>query len=216
MYTIFQWFVKITGWIPQLLVFRIKVYYEDKSVQDKRIRGKAIVISNHTKLFDFAHLMFVFWTRTLRCVAAEVLYAKNFLMQLFLKLMGMIRVDRDAHDFAFLSKCERILAKGGTVLIFPESRLPKPGEELPLEFKPSAVYLALETGAPIIPTYNNAEHFSRKHLRVIIGTPIDVRALYDDSLSEKQNIDRITQILRRKVIALGEELNRQTGSETGR
>ena len=108
------------------------------------------------------------------------------------------------------------MEKGGAVLIFPESRLPRPEEERPLEFKPSAVYLALESGAPIFPTYNNGEHFSRKNLRVIIGTPIDVRAMYDDALSEKENIERITQILRRKVIALGEELNRQTGSETGK
>lgn len=83
-----------------------------------------------------------------------------------------------------------------------------------MEFKPSAVYMALESGAPIIPTYNNAEHFSKKNLHVIIGKPIDVRALYDDSLSEKENISNITQILRRKVIELGEELNRQIGSET--
>ena len=184
----------------------------DKSVQSRRVRGKAILISNHTKLIDFAMMMFVFWRRTLRCVAAEVLYAKNFMMTLFLNLLGAIRVDRDAHDFSFLSKSKRILDKGGTVLIFPEARLPKEGETRPLEFKPSAVYLALESGAPIIPVYNNAEHFSRKNLHVIIGKPVDVRALYDDDLSEKENIDRITQILRRKVIALGEELNRQIGS----
>ncbi len=214
MYFLFQWFVKITGWIPQLLVFRIKLHYEDRSVQDAKIRGKAIVISNHTKLFDFAHLMYVFWRRTLRCVAAEILYAKNFLLRTFLKMMGMIHVDRDAHDFAFLSKSKDILDKGGVVVIFPEARLPRPEEERPLEFKPSAVYMALESGAPIIPTYNNAEHFSRKRLHVIIGKPIDVRALYDDSLSEKENISNITQILRRKVIELGEELHRQIGSET--
>ena len=63
-----NWFVKITGWIPQLLIFRTKVYYEDKKVQSRRIKGKAIVVSNHNSLMDFAVLLFVFWRRTLRCL----------------------------------------------------------------------------------------------------------------------------------------------------
>ena len=75
-----NWFIKLTGWIPQLLIFRTKVYYEDRSVQDKRIKGKAIVVSNHNYLMDFAVLMFVFWRRTLRCAVAEIMYGKNFLM----------------------------------------------------------------------------------------------------------------------------------------
>ena len=69
-----NWFIKLTAWIPQLLVFRIKVHYEDKKVQGKRIKGKAIIVSNHNCIMDFAVLMFVFWRRTLRCAVAEVMY----------------------------------------------------------------------------------------------------------------------------------------------
>ena len=29
MIAIFNWFVKITGWLPQKLIFRTKIYYED-------------------------------------------------------------------------------------------------------------------------------------------------------------------------------------------
>lgn len=208
---LFNWFVKITGWIPQLIIFKIKVYYEDKKVQDKRIKGKAIVVSNHNDLMDFAVLLFVFWRRTLRCVVAELMYEKNVFMTTLLKLLGTIRAERDSHDFSFLGRCEKVLRKGGVVEIFPEARLPRKGEETPLPFKPSAVYLALETDTPIIPVYNNAEHFSRKNMRVIIGKPINVRALYDDRLSQKENIEKINDYLRGKILELREELERQVG-----
>lgn len=210
---LFNWFVKITGWLPQLIVFRTKVHYEDKSVQDKRIKGKAIVVSNHNYLMDFAVLMFVFWRRTLRCAVAEIMYRKNFLMTLFLKCLGCVKVERESHDFSFLTPLKRVLDKGGVVEIYPEARLPGKDEERPLEFKPSYVYLALESGAPIIPVYNNAKPFAKERERVIIGKPVYPEELYDSSLSEKENIENINQFVRQRIIELGNELERQQAEE---
>jgi len=210
---LFNWFVKLTGWIPQLFAFKIKVFYEDKKVQGKKIRGKAIVASNHNTIMDFGVLMFVFWRRTLRCVVAELMYAKNFFMKVFLYALGTIKVDRDMHDFSFLGKCQKILDKGGVVEIYPEARLPRKGEALPLEFKPSTVYLALETGAPIIPIYSNGGQFSKLGTHVIIGTPIYAQQLYDDSLTKKENIENINAYLRGKIIELGKELERQENAK---
>ena len=148
MIALFNWFVKITGWPAQLLCFRTKILYEDRRVQGRHIDGRAIIISNHTSVFDYAVYLFVFWTRTLRFQMAEVLYEKP-LLGWFLRLLGGIRVDRNAHDFGFLPKSLSILSRGGVVGIFPESRLPRPGEERPLPFKVSAALLALESGAKI-------------------------------------------------------------------
>lgn len=213
MYFLAHWFVKITGWLPQLLIFRTKVYYEDKKTQGKRIKGKAIVMSNHHAVTDFAVMIFVFWRRTLRCLIAEVMYAKNFLLTLFLKSLGGIKVDRNTHDFSFLTKAEKVLDKGGVVEIYPESRIVRPDEEKPLAFKPSVVYLALRSGAPIIPVYTNGKYFTKERTRVIIGKPVDVREWYDEELSEKENLDAICKRLREKVIKLRDELQRQTQSE---
>lgn len=206
---LFNWFVKLTALIPELLIFRTKIYYEDKKTQSRRIKGSAIIVSNHNYLLDFGVMMFVFPMRTLRCAAAELLYKKNPFMTLFLKLLGCVNVDRDAHDFSFLSKLKRILDRGGVVEYYPEGRLPKPGEERPLEFKPAYVYLALESGAPIIPVYNNGKHISKERERVIIGKPIDVSAMYDPTLSERENIANINAYVRSKIIELGKELQRQ-------
>ena len=209
MYFLAHWFVKITGWLPKLFVLRTKVYYEDKKVQGRKIKGKAIVMSNHHTLMDFAVLMFVFWGRTLRCLMAEILYKKNVFMTALIKALGGIKVNRDSHDFSFLSKAEKILEKGGVVEIYPESRIPDAGEEKPLEFKPSVAYMALQSGAPIIPIYNNGAYFKKEKLRVIIGKPVDVREWYDDNLNEKENLDVICKRLREKVLELKDELDRQ-------
>ena len=130
-------FVKITAYPVQKAVFRTKVCYEDKRAQSRRIKGSAVIVSNHTSVWDYGVYLFVFFFRTLRCQMAEVLFNKKPL-GLFLKMMGGIRVDRDARDFSFVAKSQEILEKGGVVEIFPESRLPLKGEERPLPFKPSA------------------------------------------------------------------------------
>lgn len=206
LYALFQCFVRITGFIPQWLILHMKVYFEDKNIQGRHIRSKAIVVSNHHHLFDFAVLLFTFPTRTLRCAVAEITYDKNFLMTIFLKLLGCIRVERESCDFSFLEKMKKILDRGGVVEIFPESRLPLKDEPKPLQFKPSYVYLALESGAPIIPVYSNGELFSKKNEKVVIGKPIDAVAMYDSNLSDKENINNINAYVRRKVIELSEQI----------
>jgi 1-acyl-sn-glycerol-3-phosphate acyltransferase len=204
----FNGFVKVTGWPAQKLIFRTKIYYEDKQAQGRHIRGGAMVVSNHTSVFDYAAYLFVFFTRTLRVQMAEVLFQKQPL-GLFLKCMGGLRVDRNAHDFGFVTRSQAILQKGGVVEIFPESRLPLKGEERPLPFQPGAAYLALLSGAPVIPVYTDGAYFSRRRAHVIIGKPLYARDLTDGSLSEKENLARVSAALRDKIISLEKQLNEQ-------
>ena len=206
MIAFFNYFVKITGWLVQKIIFRTKIYYEDKKVQSRRIKGKAIIVSNHTSVYDYAVYLFVFFFTTLRCQMAEILYRKKFLA-LFLKMMGGIYVNRDVHDLSCLDKSNEILSKGGKVLIFPEGRIPKKDEERPLEFKPGAVILALMSEAPIIPIYTNGIYFTKKRVRVIIGTPIKIENLIDKNLSEKENIDIVNKVIKEKIIELGRMLD---------
>lgn len=209
MYFLFNWFVKITGWIVQVFAFRKKVYYEDRKIQGRHIKGKAVVISNHHKVIDFALMMYLFPTRTLRCQVAELMFEKNFFMKIFLKLLGAIKVDRTAHDFSFVGKSLDVLNKNGVVEIFPEARIPRKDETKPIDFKVSAAYTALHANAPVIPVYTDGNYFSKKRCHVIIGKPIDLNEWVDPKLSEKENLDIITKKLREKVIWLNDEMQRQ-------
>ena len=207
---LFNWFVKITGWPVQFLCFRTKILYEDRKVQGRHIEKDAIVISNHTSIFDYAVYLFVFCTRTLRFQMAEVLYEKP-LLALLLRCLGGIRVDRNAHDFGFMPKSLSILSRGGVVGIFPESRLPRPGEARPLPFKVSAAYLALTSGSKIIPVVTNGSYFCRKRARVLIGKPILASDLLEEGADETENLAIVSERLRERIIALEKLLH---GTET--
>lgn len=206
---LFNVFVKITAWPVQWFWFRTKVHYEDKCVQSKHIKGPAIIVSNHTSLYDYAVYLFVFFGRTLRFQMAEVLFKKRFL-GLFLRSLGGIRVDRDTFDFGFIAKSQEILERGGVVGVFPESRLPKEGEARPLPFKTSAAFLALSTDVPVIPVYTNGSYFKKRRAEIIIGCPINAAVLTDSKASDKENIQRVTDALRDKIINLGELLDEKS------
>ena len=45
---LFIWFVKITGFIPNLLYLGRKTYYVNKKNQSRKIKGPAVIISTHT------------------------------------------------------------------------------------------------------------------------------------------------------------------------
>lgn len=203
-------FTKITAFPVQFVCFRTKVHYEDRKVQGRRIKGPAIIVSNHTSIVDFAVFLFVFFGRTLRYQMAEVLFKRNKLLSWYLKKMGGIRVDRDLYNFSFVDKSVDVLKEGGIVGIFPESRLPRPGEERPLPFRASAALIAMKSDIPVIPVYTNGKYLKWQRARVIIGKPMHVNQYVDPTLKEKENVRKISSIMRDKVLELKDELERQT------
>ena len=205
---VLNWFVKITGFPLEFFFYRKKIYYEDKGHTNRIIKGAAIVISNHTDIYDYPLMMYTFLSRNIHVLVAEVTYDKNAFMKWFLKGLGAIRVDRNNHDFAFMSEVNDLLHKNKVVLIYPESRLPLEEERgTLLEFKPSYIYSALESGAPIIPVYTTGVYGKEKRkkkdrARLIIGKKIFVNDLYDSNKSEKENIEFINDYIKNKIISL--------------
>ncbi len=209
MIAFFNWFTKLTAWPIQLVAFRTKIYYEERKVQGRHIKGPAIIVSNHTSVFDYAVYLFVFFTRTLRFQMAEVLFRKKFLGPL-LRMLGGIYVNRDTYDFSFVGKSQAILEKGGVVGVFPEARIPRPEEKRPLEFKPSAAYLAYLAHVPIIPIVTNGSYFNlKKRARVLIGKPIDIGIWWDGSRERRENLNDISGRLRKEIIRLTKELKKR-------
>ena len=202
----FNLFTKVTGWPVQKILFRTRICYEDKAVQGRSIKGPAILVSNHTSVWDYAIWLFVFPFRTLRFQMAELLFRRPVL-GLFLRCMGGIHVDRNAFDFSFITRSARILERGGVVGIFPEGRLPNEGEARPLPFKISAAWLALQTGVTVIPVYTNGAYFCKERAKVIIGVPMRLNDLVDETLPEKEAIAQANEILRKRIMELEGKLH---------
>ena len=205
---LFTGIVKVTAYPIELVVFRTKIHYEDKSVQGRKIKGPAIIVSNHTSVYDFAQIMQVFFGRHLHCLMADILY-RNRPMRWLLKELDGIKISREGKNFSFVEKSVDILKNGGVIEIYPEARIPEPNEVTPLEFKPSAAYIAILSGAPIIPVYTDGNYFGKGRANVMIGKPINPSDIIDPSLEMSKNIETLTNYIRNKVISLRDETNRK-------
>ncbi len=208
---LFYWFFVITAYPIYGTIFRTKLYYEDRSVQGRFIRRRTIVVSNHKKLFDYVAFLLATVPRFSHPLVAEVLYHRNKVLDFLLNAIGAIEVDRRNHTTNALVKCIKALNRNQVLYVNAEGRLPKEGETEVNAFSPGFVVMALRTGAQVVPVYTNGMNFTRHRVRIMVGKPIDVKSLYDDKLSIRDNTLMIAEKIRQKVIELGALLEERTG-----
>lgn len=107
--------------------------------------GPVILASNHIGLLD-GPLLALFAPRPVHALAKQEMFSGR--AGRVLRRAGQIPVDRDGVDLAAVRTCLRVLRDGDVVGIFPEGHR-GPGEyDL---FRNGAAYLALVTGAPVVP-----------------------------------------------------------------
>ena len=152
-------FLKVTGVIPFMVYFRLKFYHQFKSNKSRPLRGGAIVIANHTSILDYFTIMFTFPFRKIRTLVSEALYAHK-VPGTMSKFMDDIVIHRERSDLSFMAEAEKALRKKQVISIFPEGHLVRTGKID--TFRPAVVYLALRTGAPIVPVYIDAHYNSWK------------------------------------------------------
>ena len=201
------WFVKLTGFISALLFYKPRIHYMNREKHSRRLPKPCILMSNHISLMDFPLYLITFPFRTIRFLISEALYNKNSIFAWFLDSLGGIRVYRDTYDFSFVGEALDSLDKGKTVGIFPEGQLPVKGEYHP--FRPSIVYIALRTDAPIIPVYTNGVYNITKRTQVMIGEPLYLREICNTEDPDSAELERLTKYLEEEEARLKSELERR-------
>ena len=196
-------FMKVTGVIPFMIYFRLKFYHASKKNKSRPLRGGAIVIANHTSILDYFTIMFTFPWRKIRTLVSEALYAHK-LPGMMSKVMDDIVVHRERSDLTFMAKAEEALEKKQIISIFPEGHLVRTGKID--TFRPAVVYLALRTGAPIVPTYIDAHYNSWKRTRVITGPKIYLKDYCDETNPNPDKVRELCELLRKKVEELKTQL----------
>ena len=196
-------FTKVTGIIPFMLYFRLKFYHASKKDKSRPLKGAAIVIANHTSILDYFTIMFTFPFRKIRTLVSEALYAHR-LPGTMSRIMDDIVVHRERSDLSFMAEAEKALKKGQVISIFPEGHLVKTGK---LDtFRPAVVYLALRTGAPIVPVYIDSHYNSWKRTRVITGPKIYLRDYCDEETPNAEKVRELCEFLKKKVEELRQQL----------
>ena len=201
MHEFLRWLALLSAWPVQLLVFKRKTYYEDRRAQGRRVRGKALIVSNHFSVFDYMVNLFLFPFRKLYVVYWP---QNSKRIRWGMKFFGGIVSDRDVMGLRFMDESVKTLEKGRVVQIYPEAYISEDGRMD--EFKPSYVLIALRAEAPIIPVITDGQYGLFKRVHLIIGKPID---LWDYCTSEdptKEEIMALNDIVYKKCLELQREL----------
>ena len=201
MHEFLRWLALLSAWPVQLLVFKRKTYYEDRRAQGRRVRGKALIVSNHFSVFDYMVNLFLFPFRKLYVVYWP---QNSKRIRWGMKFFGGIVSDRDVMSLRFMDESVKTLEKGRVVQIYPEAYISEDGRMD--EFKPSYVLIALRAEAPIIPVITDGQYGLFKRVHLIIGKPID---LWDYCTSEdptKEEIMALNDIVYKKCLELQREL----------
>jgi 1-acyl-sn-glycerol-3-phosphate acyltransferase len=193
-------FVKITGAIPALFWLRPKYIYESKAAK-KKIKGKAVIISNHVNFHDPVLLHCFMWYRRLRFMAAEELYRTPKLNFFFSRIL-CIKVERKNFNFSSFKDIVNELKAGHVVGIFPEGHIQLSEEVEFSTFKSGAVMMALMANAPIVPLYIVDRKKWYERVQLVVGEPICLEN--SGGLPSLKDIEALSADLREKELKLKE------------
>ena len=170
-------FVKVTAALPGLILFRPKWIYES-DIAKKRIRGGALVVSNHYGFFDPLFLMIAIWYRRHRFICGKEFFESK--ARFWFKSFLCIPIDRANFSISSLRAITGALKAGCLVSMFPEGHVN--GERTgDLEsFKSGMVLMALQAKVPIIPVYIRPRKHFLSRARFVVGEPIDVISFYGE------------------------------------
>ena len=166
----------------QVFVFKPKTYYEDDDKQNRRLRGSAIIISNHRSFMDGIVLALRLFFNRPHFLATDFYKNKRRFLKLVVNIAGGIFVDEETVRFGFIEECKRVAAKGRPILIFPEGGFSQSYE--PSAFSAGYIMLAVKTGARIVPIVNDFNYGLFKRVHLLIGNSIDLSCYSASELTQ--------------------------------
>lgn len=200
----FRWFGLITAYPVQLLFFKRKTYCENGNKHLKKIKGGALIISNHFNVLDYMMNIFAVMPRKLNVVAAELAF-RNPLITFGMRFFGGIQANRVSKSLDFVDESVAVINKGQLVQIFPEGHNTPDGTVQ--EFKTTYIMIAHRANAPIIPIVSDGNYGFFKRASIIIGEPIYLIDFCPDGNMTAEKVAQINLAIRKKVCELKDTLD---------
>ena len=169
---------------PALIFLKPKTHYQDGNKKNKRIKGSAIIISNHRAFWDAFAIALKFFFKRLHYLIIDFYTERQNFLRLVLRIAGGIFVDRNGFDLDFLEKCKQVTAKGRSVLVFPEGDFKFTYQ--PAKFSAGYLMMAIKTGSKIVPIANDFNYGLFKRVNLMIGNSIDLSEYTFEQMSKEQ------------------------------
>lgn len=184
---------------PAYLWFRPKKYYISEAAK-KKIKGGALLISNHVGFYDAMYLMFAIGYRRHHFITTKELFSTKFKRFLFGQVFLCICLDRDSMGMTAVRAAVDELKRGGLVTMFPEGHINFDGTDVKA-FKAGAALMALKSGRPIVPVYIHKRKSIWHRQITVVGEPISV-SLQETEKPVMEYLDDVTRLLREKEAEL--------------
>lgn len=177
------------------IVYRVEIIGKENVPKD----GALIFCGNHRTYLD-PPLIVVTAGRDMRFLAKEEL-RKNPLFAFLGMLYQGIYVKRDAKDIGPLKESIKTLKSGGCIGLFPEGTRNGMAKNEGGKLKNGAAYMAIKTGAKIIPIgiSGPAKPFTKN--KIIYGKPLDFS---EYKKLEKGAEDKASEVLKEEILKLTE------------
>ncbi len=178
------------------LAFRPKKLHVSGEKYKNKIKGGAIIASNHTGYSDPFKVSTCFLSRRVFYLAAKEVMINRVLGAL-LKAAGCISIDRDQSDINAIRKCVDVLKDGKYLAIFPQGSIQENDDVN--KIKSGAVLIAMQAGVPIIPMYTaKRKHWWNRTLTVI-GDPFNCKEHCPKKFPSVADLDQLSNELLEKL-----------------
>ena len=148
------------------LVYRIRTTGREKLPEEA-----AVVCANHSSMLDPIFLCIACGLKTEWAFMAKAELMKVPVLNLILKALKVIPVNRGATDISTLRNAISALGEGKKVMIFPEGTRVRDGEES-AGAKTGAAMIASRAKAMMVPVYISTKKRLFGKIDVIFGNPV--------------------------------------------
>lgn len=176
-----------------ILWFRPKIYRVNERVP-KRIKGGAILISNHISFFDPVFLQVGLWNRRHHFLTLSELFNTKFKKWLFNSFL-CIPVDRNNFSIDVFRTIVDHLKSDDLVTMFPEGHINHEDNSI-ASFKSGMILMAMKSGKPIIPIFIKKRKTLFSRLKFVMGEPLYVT---DTNLKD---INKLNELLHEREVEL--------------
>lgn len=182
---------------PMLLfAFRCRKFDKNGEKYRKKLKGNAIIASNHFSQVDAMKITSAFWYRRMYYFIAEIVM-KGRIRNFLLSKAGGIKIDRNLFDIEAINKAVDVLKNGHVLSIFPQGGVKKDGKVE--EVKSGAVLIAQRADAPIYPVFIKKRKHWYNCVKVYIGDPIYPSQYVKGKFMTAVDLENISQDLMKAI-----------------